>query len=286
MPIQSVETMNSRPEFPNLPAESEQTELNDLLVESLAPIELSSGIREVLRTRLMDRIARSVADQAGLLTVRLKDGAWQTLRRGVRFKPLWTGPAGSSVLIEFAPGALLPAHRHSWTEEGIVLRGGLQMGSLDLGPLDYHLSPAGSRHASIRSRQGALAYLRGTSLGRKSSVLRELIGGLLPVTGPAPTTVFADNKEGWVEVAEGVMKKDLCSDGILASRFYRLAPGAKVPAHSHLQDEECMMLEGEVFLGDILLRAGEYQLAPVGTRHGEVFSDVGATLFVRGARDD
>ncbi|QJD31488.1 hypothetical protein GNH96_15345 [Methylococcus geothermalis] len=278
--------MSTRPEFPNLPAESEQTELNELLAENLAPIELSSGTRAALRAGLMERIARSVAEHAGLLTVRLKDGAWQTLRRGVRFKPLWTGPAGSSVLIEFAPGASLPAHRHNWMEEGIVLRGGLQMGSLDLGPLDYHVSPAGSRHESIRSRQGALAYLRGTSLGSKSSVLRELMGGWLPFAGPASATVFAGKKDDWVEVGEGVMKKELCSDGTLASRFYRLEPGAKVPGHSHLQDEECMMLEGEVFLGDILLRAGEYQLAPVGSRHGEVYSDVGATLFVRGARDD
>ncbi|MEW6039513.1 MAG: cupin domain-containing protein [Pseudomonadota bacterium] len=276
--------MSTRPEFPTFPEESEQTELNDLLVQGLAPIEPSSGRKEALRAGLMERITRSVAEQAGLLTVRLKDGAWQTLRTGVRFKPLWTGPAGSSVLIEFAPGASLPAHRHNWLEEGIVLRGGLQMGSLELGPLDYHLSPAGSRHESIRSRQGALAYLRGTSLGRKSSVLGELLGGLLPFGGPATATVFA-KMEDWVEVGEGVMKKDLCADGTLASRFYRLEPGARVPAHSHLQDEECMMLEGEVFLGDILLCAGEYQLAPVGSRHGEVYSDVGATLFVRGARD-
>ena len=52
-----------------------------------------------------------------------------------------------------------------------------------------------------------------------------------------------------------------------------------------MKDEECMMLQGEVFLGDILLRAGEYQLAPAGSLHGDVYSDVGATLFVRGARD-
>jgi len=44
-----------------------------------------------------------------------------------------------------------------------------------------------------------------------------------------------------------------------------------------------MMLAGEVFLGDILLRAGEFQLAPAGSLHGEAYTDVGALLFVRGA---
>jgi hypothetical protein len=38
-----------------------------------------------------------------------------------------------------------------------------------------------------------------------------------------------------------------------------------------------------VFLGDILLREGDYQLAPAGISHGEVYSDVGALLFRRGA---
>jgi quercetin dioxygenase-like cupin family protein len=233
----------------------------------------------------MARVAQSIARQAGLLTVRLKDGAWQTLKSGIRFKPLWTGPEGSSVLIEFAPGASLLAHRHNWLEEGIVLRGGLQMGKLELGLFDYHVSPAGSRHAVIQSRQGALAYLRGTSLGHKPSVLRELLGGLLPLGGDPSLTVFANKNDNWLEVIEGVFKKDLWSDDTRVSRFYRLEPGARVAEHTHLLDEECMMLEGEVFLGDTLLRAGDYQLAPAGTLHGEVYSDVGATLFVRGARD-
>lgn len=277
--------MSNRAVSPGNSKEPEQVELNRLLLESLAPIPLNSDRHEALRQGLMARVAQSITRQAGLLTVRLKDGAWQTLKSGIRFKPLWTGPEGSSVLIEFAPGASLLAHRHNWLEEGIVLRGGLQMGELELGLFDYHVSPAGSRHTVIQSRQGALAYLRGTSLGHKPSVLRELLGGLLPLGGDPSLTVFANKNDNWLEVIEGVFKKDLWSDDTRVSRFYRLEPGARVAEHTHLLDEECMMLEGEVFLGDTLLRAGDYQLAPAGTLHGEVYSDVGATLFVRGARD-
>jgi len=277
--------MSNRPEFLDDFDESDQVELNRLLLAGLTPIPPNPKQQEFLRIRILERITHSIANQAGLLTVRLKDGVWQTLKSGIRFKPLWTGSEGSSILIEFAPGAALPAHRHSWVEEGMVLQGDLEMGELELGPLDYHLSPVGSRHASIRSRQGALAYLRGTSLGHKPSVLRELLGGLLPSGGDLSLTVFANDNHNWVEVAEGVFRKDLCSDNACASRIYRLEPGALIPEHAHLLDEECMMLEGEVFLGDILLRAGEYQLAPAGSLHSEVYSDVGATLFVRGARD-
>jgi quercetin dioxygenase-like cupin family protein len=277
--------MSNRPDSLDDFDETDQAELNRLLLAGLAPIAPNPKQREILRTGILERIAHSVAGHADLLTVRLKNGVWQTLKPGIHFKPLWTGSEGSSVLIEFAPGASLPAHRHNWVEEGIVLRGDLEMGELQLGPLDYHMSPIGSRHASIRSRQGALAYLRGTSLGHKSSVLRELLGGLLPLGGDSCLTVFANKNENWVQVVEGVFKKELWSDNIWVSRIYRLEPGALVPGHSHLLAEECMMLQGEVFLGDILLRAGEYQLAPAGSQHGEVYSDVGATLFVRGARD-
>jgi quercetin dioxygenase-like cupin family protein len=35
-----------------------------------------------------------------------------------------------------------------------------------------------------------------------------------------------------------------------------LYPGASLPAHDHPADEECLVLEGEVMLGDIVGRAG------------------------------
>jgi len=277
--------MSNKPESLDDFDESDQVELDRLLLANLAPIPVNSQQHENLRNGLMERVALSIAKQAGLLTVRMKDGAWQTLKFGIRVKQLWKGPEGNSVLIEFSPGASLPAHRHNWLEEGIVLRGGLQMDDLELGQGDYHATPAGSRHAPICSRQGALAYLRGTSLGHKPSVLRELLGGLLPLANAPSLTVFANKNDPWVEVVEGVFKKDLWSDNTWESRIYRMKPGARVPGHSHMLAEECMLLEGEVFLGDTLLQAGEYQLAPAGSMHGEVYSDVGATFFVRGARD-
>jgi quercetin dioxygenase-like cupin family protein len=274
--------MSTRSENPEQTEASEQIELNELIMEGLAPIEPSPQRQRALRARLMERVALSAAQHAGLLTVRRKDGRWRTIKAGVRLKHLWTGLAGSSVLIEFAPGTALPAHRHNWVEEGIVLQGGLQMDDLDMGPFDYHMSPAGSRHGLIRSRQGALAYLRGTSLGHTASVVRELLGGLLPSRGEPTHTVFS-NEEGWEQLGPGVQKKELWSDGTLTSGFCRFAPGARFPGHAHPVEEECMMLSGEVFLGDILLSAGDYQLAVAGSMHGEVFSEVGALFFFRGA---
>lgn len=277
--------MSNKPESLDNFDESDQVKLDRLLLENLAPIPVNSQQHENLRNVLMERVALSIAKQTGLLTVRLKDGAWQTLKSGIRVKQLWKGPEGNSVLIEFSPGASLPAHRHNWLEEGIVLRGGLQMDDLELGQGDYHVTPAGSRHAPIRSRQGALAYLRGTSLGDKSEILLEVLGGLLPLGNDLSQTVFTDNKDNWQELGERVFTKELWFDNSRTSRFCRLEPEAKMPEHPCLFAEEYMILTGEVFLGDILLRAGDYQLVPAGRLRGEIYTDVGTTLFVRGARD-
>jgi len=261
-------------------------QLEMLLADGLAPIPVAGARRNSLRQGLMKQVTASLAKQAGLLTVRAGHGVWQALKTGIRVKPLWDGGLqGHSVLIEFAPGASLIAHRHNCLEEGIVLHGDLQMGDLRLGPLDYHAAPAGSRHGGISSTNGALAYLRGTSLGDNREVLREVLGGLLPFGKAESFSVFTKQIDDWQEIAPGVWKKPLWQDGERESSFYRLEAGAKCPAHDHRLEEECMMLDGDLFIDDLLLRAGDYQLAPAGSAHREVYTDIGATLFVRGGRD-
>jgi quercetin dioxygenase-like cupin family protein len=262
----------------------EQEALNRLLLEKIAPIAVNPERKRNIRLNLLSMAEAGAAKQAAFLTLRSKDGSWKNLSKGIRVKPLWSGNEGNSVLIEFAPGASLLPHRHQWLEEGIVLRGELQLGDIVLGPLDYHVSPPGSRHAAIQSNQGALAYLRGASLGNAGNVLRELIGGMLP-GNDLSQSIYAHTNQDWRQLAEGVEKKVLWTDGIRESRFYRMQAGAEVAAHLHLLEEECLVVQGEVFLDDSLLCCGDYQLAPPGTRHNQVSTDVGAVLFVRSAID-
>jgi quercetin dioxygenase-like cupin family protein len=162
-----------------------------------------------------------------------------------------------------------------------VLRGQLQLGELQLGAGDYHVSPPGSRHGRIFSPTGGLAYLRGSALGHTSAVLGELLGGLLPGDGPPIHTVLASD-DGWEAIADGVEQKILWRDGDRISRFLRLAAAGRLPAHAHDEDEECMLLSGDAYVGDLLLQAGDFHLAPAGSEHGEVSSDCGALVFVRG----
>jgi len=274
--------MTTKPKSQDDMDESEQLELNKLLLAGLSPIFPNPDLQNSLKNQLSQRITQSLLEQAGLKTIRLKQGVWQKLGSGIRYKPLWKSSEGHSVLIEFTAGASLPPHRHQSMEEGIVLQGDLEMGKLVMGPLDYHRSPAGSRHAKIASRNGALAYLRGASLGDNHSVFRELIGGLFPFAGDRHVTVFNHHTEDFQEIMPGVWVKDLYLDNPKASRMYRFAAGAKMSEYSHQLDTECMVLAGEIFLGDSLLQAGDYQLAAAGSRHAEFYSDVGAVLFMRG----
>ena len=46
-----------------------------------------------------------------------------------------------------------------------------------------------------------------------------------------------------------------------------------------------MLLEGEAFFGDTLLRSGDYRFAPAGSPCPRVYSDTGALLFVRSFRN-
>ncbi len=269
---------------PNSKHDAEPIELNNLLLQSLSPITPTAKQSANLHDNLLQQISRSLAEQQGIHTVRRHQGKWQTLKSGIRFKALSSGSEGNSVLIEFAPGASLAAHRHEWQEEGMLLSGRLQMGTLDLGVGDYHRSEVGSRHAIIRSQQGAVAFLRGTSLGTTTSVVKELLGGLLPDPGKLAHTVLLAQTQDWVEIYPGVCSLTLCSAANTPriSRYLRLQHGATYPAHPHQQDEECMVLQGEAFFGDTLLRAGEYQFAAAGSQHGEIFTDVGCLLFMRG----
>lgn len=260
----------------------EQEDLLAMLTEHLQPLPVSPVLLEALGNRLESRIQTSVAKHEGLHTVRFREGIWHKLVAGIRYKPLWNSPLGNSVLIEFSPGTTLPLHRHNFLEEGIVLSGGLQLDDLELTQLDYHVSPAGSHHGQIRSREGGLAYLRGSSVGQPLSMLKEVLGGLLPKNHLESVSIYS-HEGHWHEIHKGFFQKELLNDGNYRSRFMRLAPDKKISGHFFSLDEEYMVLSGDMYLGDILLQQGDYSIVPAGTEQLELASDNGVLFYVRGA---
>lgn len=90
--------------------------------------------------------------------------------------------------------------------------------------------------------------------------------------------------DGWVELLPKAHAKLLFTDGEAESYLIRLEPGAWAPAHEHPADEECLVLEGTLWQGDVFLQAGDFHVARPGMKHGELRTDTGALVFIRYAR--
>ncbi|MCE2916446.1 MAG: cupin domain-containing protein [Rubrivivax sp.] len=97
-------------------------------------------------------------------------------------------------------------------------------------------------------------------------------------------TTVAPGDQGWAPFGKGLTIKRLHeADGVL-SCLVRLAPGAVLPAHRHPVDEECVVLEGEMQIGDIRLGPGGFHLGRRGVLHDRLRSgDAGALIYLRGA---
>jgi quercetin dioxygenase-like cupin family protein len=100
---------------------------------------------------------------------------------------------------------------------------------------------------------------------------------------PTARTVRADEGE-WTRLADGIEVKLLFVDlkEQMRSCLLRCAPGTRFPAHNHARTEECLMLQGDLTLGAVTLRAGDYHVVLGGEPHGEAFTRDGCLMFLRG----
>jgi len=97
------------------------------------------------------------------------------------------------------------------------------------------------------------------------------------------TTLHAQDGS-WQPFKQGVDIKVLHEAQGVMSYLLRLAPGAVVDAHRHPMDEECVVLEGVVRIGDdLVVHAGGFHLAHRDSLHAPITSDAGATMYLRGA---
>lgn len=254
--------------------------VDTLLSTPAAPARLRDG---PLRQRLFDRVARSAAAARRMVTVRRGEPG-QSPAPGVHIRTLYTATAGRAprpgepqrvLSIELEPGARWAVDggtpgglRREW----LVIRGRARVGGSELGTFDYHVVPAGAVGAEVASMQGAVLYLREAAASPGDAASQR-----------AQTAV--DDAAAWADFAPGVQRRVLWSAGGEAALLYRAAAGASVPRHGHGHDEECLMIEGELFADEVLLRAGEYQLAPAGTEHGGLHTDVGGVIYAHGDLD-
>ena len=256
-----------------------------------APAPAGSTLRE----RLLARARASRAAEAGMVTVRHRHQHWQPLADGVQAQWLYRAEAGGAMrpgeplqarMIEMAPGARLtaanlgrPQQLLACDREWLVLAGEVQRaGQPALTLRDYQRTPLGLATPDWQAGPaGARLFLR-ESIG-------PLEPALLGATGPREALTVRDAEAGWPAFAPGIRRRVLWHQDGQAALLYHAEAGAAVPQHRHGHDEECLMVQGELFLDDLLLQAGDYQLAPAGTGHRITQTDTGVVIYAHGDLD-
>jgi RNA polymerase sigma-70 factor (ECF subfamily) len=92
----------------------------------------------------------------------------------------------------------------------------------------------------------------------------------------------------WEEVAPGISCKLLATDAErhMVSMLVRLVPGGEYPPHTHAGVEELHLLDGELWIEERKLHAGDYNRAEPGTGDKRVWSETGcACVLVTSTRD-
>jgi ChrR Cupin-like domain len=273
---------------PDLPLaatpDAASAELAPLLSEPFARVwqlHAEPGSFAQLRAKLHKRVAASLAEQAPFTTVRGQvAGALQapgvvvqSLYRSAAAQPQRAGEPQRVRLVTLSAGAKLTADILGISDqvqvECLVMSGGVRCtGSAQtLSQRDYHVCPAGHSWPHWHSAHGAVLFVR------------EAV--VVPQDNDTPHVVW-DQVAGWPDYAPGIQRRVLWQRAGQAALLYWAQPGAQVPEHRHGHDEECFMVQGELFLDDLLMQAGDYQLAPAGTGHRITETDTGAVLYAHG----
>ncbi|GAB4112633.1 MAG: hypothetical protein Fur0019_19090 [Tibeticola sp.] len=238
------------------------------------------SVSPAVRRRLLERAAASREASRPMVTMRLDAALRREPAPGVCERLLYEAPRDRclrpgepwrSRILELASGVAwrleaAPVHR-AW----LVLQGIARIGTQSLSIRDYHLVPAGAEgDVAVASDHGARLFLR----------------EWLPAPADGLTSVTVrDAQAEWPEYAPGIRRRVLWSRDGVAAMLYNARAGVMVPHHTHGHDEECLMVQGELFLDDQLLREGDYQLAPAGTGHRVTETDTGAVIYAHGDLD-
>jgi anti-sigma factor ChrR (cupin superfamily) len=262
----------------------EAEQFNTHLALNLAP--LAALPHAAVQQRLLQKVQKSRADHTHFITVRLGDTPWSHEQNGVRTRLLHTRPTLRSRLLALRCGAALPDLNDAKAQEIVVLEGALNTAQACFEPQSLLIrTGAQSDQTAIRAQTRTLLFVRERLTPHAALPAAEAQWWPEDKT-PFWATAASQEPTAWLPFSPGVHIKPLRGSDESISILAKFAPGASVAAHGHDLDEDCIMLQGDLYLGDILLREHEYQLAPQGSRHGILASDFGAILYFHGALDE
>jgi hypothetical protein len=252
--------------------QDELSALSGLIAAELKVIGPDPQRNAVMASALLGRARQSAIAHRSYVTLRREAHAYAMVAVGMRSCTLRRGDGVRIDLVQLDPGAALAWPVGALAQEILVMTGELHDGAG--GNLKQH-DLCVCRPSSPPLRAG----IAGAHL-----YVRQLIA-----VEPLPAaeqrwwnSAAATRAHGWEPLSEGVEIRGLRCVGDVVSTLARIAPGAAVVDHGHGLDEDCMMLQGDLFLGDILLRENDYQMAPAGGTHVNSMSDTGALFYFHG----
>ncbi len=99
---------------------------------------------------------------------------------------------------------------------------------------------------------------------------------------PGTYTIRAEEGE-WVRTSPlseiKLLRRDWAANN--QSMLVRLAAGAQIATHTHTQEEECVVLEGEVMIDEHVFRQGDVHVARAGAIHVGLRTSTGCVLYIR-----
>jgi len=229
-----------------------------------------------LRERLFGRVAASAARHQGMHTVRRRQGQSIEVTPGVTLRWLYRctdaaalrpGEPVALSIVDLAPGVRLASGLSlaGCSSEWLTLRGAVTIDGVAIEALGHHgRAAAAGEPLVVAGTEGATVFLRN--------------GG----HEPTPVGTTHERDAVWEDYAPGIRRRVLWQQGGACAYLARAVQGALVPSHGHHHDEESLMLEGDLFLGDILIREGDFQLAPAGLVHGTVQAGSDCVVYIRG----
>jgi anti-sigma factor ChrR (cupin superfamily) len=142
-----------------------------------------------------------------------------------------------------------------------------------------------------KTRQALLARLAAQPGSAAASPLRERVLGEDTRGAPPNSLVLKRASEAsWESTAvAGVTIRTLFVDDANNhfTALVRMAPGTSYPRHIHSGPEECLVLEGDLRVGeDVIMHVGDYQRAPTGSCHGVQSTEQGCLLLITSSLTD
>lgn len=104
-------------------------------------------------------------------------------------------------------------------------------------------------------------------------------------SGSENSVTIREEEGAWIAIAQGVRKKILYLDAKAVKEAYLLDfdAGAGLPEHDHHATEDCLVLSGDFWIGDLKLTAGDFHAAFANSQHAPCRSENGCRLFIKAA---